>query len=324
MHDEILQVHAGSPKPMTSTLLFLEYLYDITVPAGCGIKLKHACTGKGQRPPHCILIMADMAAHQDEDKVGIAPQQWVKMWDEWNTPGGGECEHGTSDSNQHHHHGEGEHECESSGGHGTEVDKYLKKHLNRLTGGKANCTIFVTFCGNSPDPAWLCEQGHSVVGCEISETAVKELFQNKVLGGAIPYEIQDKGEIKIYSATDGKKLQVYVGDFFGSLSPELTGKFDCIWDSHGIVSIPISLHDPFAKKVVKFLKPGGRMFFSTSDYDITKLKTGPAPCPMSTARLGELFPDFDVELLDESEEDPSQMDGLDRFTNPYNLLTPKN
>ena len=65
------------------------------------------------------------------------------------------------------------------------------------------------------------------------------------------------------------------------------------------------------------------MFFSTSDYDITKLKTGPAPCPMSTARLGELFPDFDVELLDESEEDPSTMDGLDRFTNPYNLLTPK-
>ncbi len=265
-----------------------------------------------------------MAAPHDQDKVGISPQQWVKMWDEWNTPES-ECEHGASDNHHEYHHGDskcGDKECESSG-HGSEVDKYLKKHLNRLTGGNASCTIFVTFCGNSPDLAWLCEQGHTVVGCEISETAVKELFQNKVLGGAIPYEIQEKGDIKIYSATDGKKLLVYVGDFFGPLSPDMTGTFDCIWDSHGIVSIPIPLHDPFAKKVVTFLKPGGRMFFSTSDYDITKLKTGPAPCPMSTAHLAELFPNFDVELLDESEEDPSQMDGLDRFTNPYNLLTPK-
>ena len=273
---------------------------------------------------HPDRVSIDMATHQDEEKVGIAPQQWVKMWDEWNTPGGGEYEHGASDGDLQHHHGDGESEQCESGGHGSEVDKYLKKHLDRLTGGKANCTIFVTFCGNSPDLAWLCEQGHTVVGCEISEAAVKELFQNKVLGGAIPYEVQEKGDVKIYSATDGKKLKVYVGDFFGSLSPELTGELDCVWDSHGIVSIPIPLHDPFAKKVVKFLKPGGRMFFSTSDYDITKLKTGPAPCPMSTSRLAELFPDFDVELLDESEEDPSTMDGLDRFTNPYNLLTPKN
>ena len=261
-----------------------------------------------------------MAAPQEQDKVGISPEQWVKMWEEWNTPGG-ECEHDHA-SHDHHHGDEGK-EYES-GGHGTEVDKYLKKHLNRLTGGNAGCNIFVTFCGNSPDLAWLCEQGHTVVGCEISETAVKELFENKVLGGAIPYEFQERGDIKIYSATDGKKLQVYVGDFFGSLSPDLTGTFDCIWDSHGIVSIPIPLHEPFAKKVVAFLKPSGRMFFSTSDYDITKLKSGPAPCPMSTTRLKELFPDFEVELLDEPEMDPGEMEGLDRWTNPYNLLTHKN
>ena len=266
-----------------------------------------------------------MSTLQDQSKVGISPEQWVKMWDEWNTPGG-ECEHSAS-SSSHDHGGskcdDGSKEYES-GGHGSEVDKYLKKHLDRLTGGRTSCTIFVTFCGNSPDLAWLCEQGHSVVGCEISETAVKELFQNKVLGGAISYEIQEIGDTKIYSASDGKDMKVYVGDFFGSLSPDLTGMFDCIWDSHGIVSIPIPLHEPFAKKVITFLKPGGRMFFSTSDYDITKLKSGPAPCPISTARLKELFPDFDVELLDEPEMDPAEMEGLDRFTNPYNLLTRKN
>ena len=266
-----------------------------------------------------------MAAPRDQDKVGISPEQWVKMWEEWNTPGH-KCEHEQEQcGHSHADHASEEHgkEHESSGGHGSEVDKYLIKHLDRLTGGHENRTILVTFCGNSPDLAWLCQKGHTVVGCEIAEAAVKELFENKVLGGSIPYKVQEKGDVKIFSATDGKKLEVYVGDFFGSLSPEMTGMFDCIWDSHGIVSIPIPLHRPFAQKVIKFLKPGGRMFFSTSDYDITKLKVGPAPCPMSTAQLEELFPDFDVELLDESEEDPSQMEGLDRFTNPYNLLTYK-
>ena len=262
------------------------------------------------------------AAPQDQDKVGILPEEWVKMWEEWNSPDQSTCEHS---DNQHCSHEHDKESGESGGhGHGSEVDKYLKKHLDRMTGGKANSTIFVTFVGNSPDLAWLCDQGHTVVGCEISETAVKELFQNKVLGGAIPYQVEEKGDVKIFTASDGKKMKVYVGDFFGSLSPEMTGTFDCVWDSHGIVSIPISLHVPFAEKVVKFLKPGGRMFFSTSDYDITKLKAGPAPCPMATARLQELFPDFDVELLDEPEEDPAEMEGLDRFTNPYNLLTPKN
>ena len=278
-----------------------------------------------------------MATPKDEDKVGLTSEKWLKLWDDGFMDAEGEhehChhEHGDSDHHQrhqehsedHHHHGnETDKEYEYGGEHGCEVDKYLKKHLNRLTGGNPNSSILVTLCGNSPDLPWLCEQGHTVVGCEISERAVKQLFENKVLGGAIPFEVTQENDVKVYSATDGKKLKVYVGDFFGSLSPDLTGTFDCIWDSHGIVSIPVPLHAPFAEKVVKFLKPGGQMLFSTVDYDITMLKSGPAPCPIPTTRLKELFPDFEVELLDEPEMDPADMDGLDRWTNPFHLLTYK-
>ena len=153
----------------------------------------------------------------------------------------------------------------------------------------------MTLCGNSPDLAWLCEKGYNVVGCEISAKAVEQLFENRVLGGKIDYEVKEEGGIKIYSATDGKKLKVYVGDFFGVLSPEMTGTFDCIWDGHGIISVPANLHAKFAEKVIKFLKPGGRMLFSSVDCEDATLTA------MSATRLMELFPSFNAEVLENLE-----------------------
>lgn len=207
--------------------------------------------------------------------MAMTTEQWLKMWEDGF--------HHHHDHQEGHHHQEGDKpRANGPGCHGTEVDKYLQKHLNSLTGGKDNLSVFVTLCGNSPDLAWLCEKGYEVVGCEVSAKAVEQLFENRVLGGKIDYEVKTEGEIKIFTATDGRKLKVYIGDFFGVLSPDLAGTFDCIWDCHGIISLPADLHVQYAEKVTKFLKPGGRMLFSTLDCDDTKR---PGPVPVSTTRL---------------------------------------
>ncbi len=205
-------------------------------------------------------------------------------------------------------------------GHGTEVDRYLQRHLDSLTAGKDNLSIFVTLCGNSPDLVWLCEKGYNIVGCEISVKAVEQLFENRVHGGKIDYEVKEEGGTKIYSATDGKKLKVYVGDFFGALSPHMTGIFDCIWDSHGIISVPANLHSTYAEKVIKFLKPGGRMLFSTVDCEDTKGVTLPT---VSAARLMELFPNFNVEILENLESPWHKKRDGQLWTNPVTLFTQK-
>ena len=119
---------------------------------------------------------------------------------------------------------------------------FLQKHLGALVEGKDRPSIFVTLCGNSPDLVWLCEKGYDVVGCELSTKAVEQLFENKVLGGKIDHVVKAEGDTKIFTASDGKKLKVFVGDFFGPLSPEMTGTFDCVWNSHGIISVPANLH----------------------------------------------------------------------------------
>ena len=232
-------------------------------------------------------------------------EQWLKMWEEG-------VFHFAMDHQEAHHH-ENNKDQKRVGGHGTEVDQYLLRHLNSLTEGKDNLSIFITLCGNSPDLAWLCEKGYDVVGCEISEKAVKQLFENKVLGGKIDYEMKEEGDVKIYSATNGMKLKVYVGDFFGALSPDMTGTFDCIWDCHGIISVPANLHTTYAEKVIKFLKPGGRMLFSTLSCEDPKETTGNA---VSALRIAELFPSFTVKVL-ENLESPHMAER----TNPVTLLT---
>ena len=247
-------------------------------------------------------------------------EHWLKMWED----------------GFHHHHGEDQHKggaehegdekkrASGPGHHGTAVDKYLLKHISRLTEDKDNLSIFVTLCGNSPDLAWLCDRGYDVVGCELSTKAVEQLFENRVLGAKIEYDVKDADSgIKTYTATDGKKLKVYVSDFFApSLTPELTGTFDCVWDCHGIISIPAQLHVQYAEKLTKFLKPGGRMLFSTLDCDDTK---GTGPVPVSANRLSEFFPSFNIEIL-ENPESPwhNTKFGGGNWTNPVTLFTSKN
>ena len=251
-------------------------------------------------------------------------EQWLKMWEEA-FHHHHEDQPDKHETGHHHHCADGGEKQRASGPghHGMEADKYLQRYLNSLTEGKDNLSVFVTLCGNSPDLAWLCDKGYEVVGCELSEKAVERLFENRVLGGKIEHEVKDEGEIKTFTATDGKKLKVYVGDFFGPLSPDQTGTFDCIWDSHGIISVPADLHVQYAEKVSRFLKQGGRMLFSTLNYHGTYMGRG--PIPVSVSRLQELFPDFSVELLENSESPAwhKQKFGGDNWTNPVALLKRK-
>jgi len=244
-------------------------------------------------------------------KVGLSGEQWLKMWE-------GGFTHDHSQQTDHHHHDDHEDDMEHEhssvedvDSHGTKlkVDAYLFRNVYSLTKGDKTEAVLVPLCGNTKDLEWLCSKGYSVVGLEISEKAVKKSFE-KACAGPIPYEVCNKGEVKVYSATDGRNLQVYVGDFF---SKE-------IWDSHGIVSLPLTQQKPYADKLLTFLKPGGRMLFSTVYYDIDKLEEGPAPAPISRSMLAEYYPSCSVTLLEEDKFEQHEFVGVDHATNPVILV----
>lgn len=261
----------------------------------------------------------------DSAKVGLSAQEWVTMWDggSWthdhndddHKAGCGECSHKEGD----HHHSHGSSGIEE--GRGCDHGHYLRKNITHLTDGNTDKTVFVSLCGDSLDMEWLCSQGYSVVGAEISETAVKTVFE-KGTEGPIQFKVVTDGDLKIYSATDDKRLKIYIGNFLtDTVNPNKLGTFDCILDAHGIVSIPVSQQRAYAQKLLTFLKPGGKMMFSTVDFDVTKLKRGPAPAPVPASLLQEFYPQGEVKLLANDPLPAGELDGIEEWTNPIVLIS---
>ena len=201
------------------------------------------------------------------------------------------------------------------------VDVYLQKYIKLLTGEKPSASILVTLCGKSLDLPWLCDQGYKVVGVELSELAVKQLFEEN----GIPYSVATKESFKVFSATDHRSLTVYVGDFY-AISPDLAGVFDAIWDINALGAINPEDRTNYIAKLHSLLKADGKILLSTFEYNQAERPTCPFSVPNSLVK--ELFQDhFDIELL-EKDDDTGKMIvkqfNLSWATRPIHFLKRKN
>lgn len=201
------------------------------------------------------------------------------------------------------------------------VDAYLQKYIKLLTGEKPNASILVTLCGKSLDLPWLCDQGYKVTGVDISELAVKQLFEEN----GIPYSIADKESFKVFSATDHRNLTVYVGDFY-AISPDLAGVFDAIWDHNALGAINPEDRTNYTAKLRLLLKTDGNILLSAFEYNQAERPTCPFSVPNSLVK--KLFQDhFDIELLEKDDNTGKMLArefNLSWATRPIHFLKRKN
>ncbi|WP_246614962.1 hypothetical protein [Agarivorans litoreus] len=66
-------------------------------------------------------------------------------------------------------------EKDEIGFHEGEVNRFLYDYFNVLKLA-AGARVFVPLCGKTRDIAWLLDKGMKVVGVELSEHAIKQLF----------------------------------------------------------------------------------------------------------------------------------------------------
>lgn len=107
------------------------------------------------------------------------------------------------------------------------VNAMLMKHFNRL--GQPN-TIFVPLCGKAVDIIWLIKQSVHVIGVELSETAVQQLFHTL----KIHPTVTTTAHFKHYKGT---MIDVFVGDLF-DLTPKLLPNIDAVYDRASMVALP--------------------------------------------------------------------------------------
>ncbi len=163
--------------------------------------------------------------------------------------------------------------------HEGEVNSMLERHLGRL-GLSEGARLFLPLCGKTRDIAWLLDQGHPVVGVELSEMAVKELFEEL---DVVP-QVSEHAGMRVYQA-DG--LDIFGGDLF-DLTAEMLGTVDAIYDRAALVALPPPMRARYVPQVVS-ISGGVPVLLITFEYD-QQLLDGP-PFSVEEAEVRALYGD---------------------------------
>ncbi len=150
------------------------------------------------------------------------------------------------------------------GFHKSEANPLLVKYFNELSLVKGS-RVFLPLCGKTLDIAWLLSNGYRVVGAELSEIAIEQLFME--LG--VEPKISKAGEVRHYSA---KNIDIFVGNIF-DLHSNMLGPVDAIYDRAALVAMPREVRNRYTAHLTEITNKAPQLLISF-EYD-QSLMEGP-------------------------------------------------
>lgn len=172
------------------------------------------------------------------------------------------------------------------GFHLDQVNPLLVEYFSRLS-LESGASVFLPLCGKTRDIAWLLNEGFCVVGAELNQQAVEQLFVELELEPTI----ERFGELLLYQAPN---LDVWCGDMF-ALNAEQIGKVNAVYDRAALVALPEDMRLDYAPKVVA-LSRGVPQLLITLEYD-QSLQAGP-PFSISDEALNRYYAQsYELELV---------------------------
>lgn len=150
------------------------------------------------------------------------------------------------------------------GFHAAKANPALQEHFGKLQMA-AHGRIFLPLCGKTRDIAWLRDEGYRVTGAELSELAIKALFDEL---GVVP-EITNVGQHWCYQS---RNIRIFVGDIF-DLSAKLLGPIDAIYDRAALVALPMDMRAHYAAHLIEITDAAQQLLISY-EYD-QQLMNGP-------------------------------------------------
>ena len=180
-----------------------------------------------------------------------------------------------------------------TGFHEGRPNDLLVAHVDRIPRG---ARVFVPLAGKAVDVWWLVDRGHEVVGVEIVQRAVEQLFAAREID-LQKHRVDLGGKDPAFRA---KGLTVICGDVFDA-TPEVLGTFDAVYDRAALVAIDPSLRARYVEVCRALCKAGAPTLLVALAYDQTKAPGPPFAVPESEVR--SLFAGRMIELLDRREVD---------------------
>jgi thiopurine S-methyltransferase len=118
----------------------------------------------------------------------------------------------------------------------------LVEHFQHLKPGK----VMVPLCGKSLDLLWLKNQGHEVVGIELSSIACEAFFRENELA----FETSERSDFTVYRA---ERITLWCGDFFKSTAEAWNGVTN-LYDRAALVALPPELRQRYVQHVLSLWK----------------------------------------------------------------------
>lgn len=208
-------------------------------------------------------------------------------------------------------------EKEEIGFHEKEVNAYLTYFWHELNLPQ-DSKVFVPLCGKSIDMKWLREQGHSVIGVELSGIAAQAFFKEN----GYTANCEKNGKFERYEANG---IQIDCGDFF-DLCKEDLGDVKAVYDRAAMVALPPEMRERYVQHLASILPAATHILLITFDYPQTEMP-GP-PFAVSPAEIEALYCKYaKIRLLSQTEVLPQnprfKSRGLTRLQESVFLLTLK-
>lgn len=143
--------------------------------------------------------------------------------------------------------------------HKSEITPELDEYWPQLHVAKG-ARVFVPLCGKSLDMLWLAQQGHHVVGIELSEKGIIEFFTENNI------DYQQQGTM-----FTSDSFTIYCQDIFEF---ELLQRCDAVFDRAALIALPQKLRQRYVDVIKTCINQDAPIFLKCLEYD-QKVMEGP-------------------------------------------------
>lgn len=140
--------------------------------------------------------------------------------------------------------------------HQTAVNPYLVKFWPNFRLRAAD-RVFVPLCGKSLDLLWLAEQGHAVIGVELSPLAVRAFFKENKMQPT-------RRKLGKFMLWEHGRISILCGDFF-QLSAADLGDVAAVFDRASLTALPDDIRAAYIAQLNRILPPHCKMLLLTTE-----------------------------------------------------------
>jgi thiopurine S-methyltransferase len=170
--------------------------------------------------------------------------------------------------------------------HQKEVNLLLTRFwrgLNLAPGSR----VFVPLCGKSLDVLWLAQQGHEVIGLELSPLAVRAFFRENRMQPS-------RRKVGKFTLWQYEKISILCGDYFCAGNTDL-GHIDVVYDRAALTALPEDIRRDYVAHLKQIVPAACKIFLLTVE-DADEGETREVTLGAS-AEITALYSEaFDIEL----------------------------